>query len=175
MSTAARLFADAGFATVTMADIGAACGISGPALYHHFDSKEGLLGEMLVSISEHLLRGAEDIVELALPPAAALRQLIKAHTRFATTRPELITVQFRDLVHASDQDQRRVRRLQRRYVEIWVEVVTDAEPDVAAAQARTAVHAAFGLLNSTAHAPSNEAVLSELAWRVLDPAALACL
>ena len=55
LSTAAELFAARGFHGVSVADIGAACGISGPALYKHFASKDAVLAEMLVSISERLL------------------------------------------------------------------------------------------------------------------------
>ena len=66
LSLAADLFAERGFAGVTVDDIGNAAGISGPALYHHFDSKECLLGEMLVRISESLLSKATAIVRRPL-------------------------------------------------------------------------------------------------------------
>ena len=55
LDTAARLFAQRGFHGVSIADLGAACGISGPALYKHFAGKESILAEMLVGISEELL------------------------------------------------------------------------------------------------------------------------
>lgn len=170
---AAKLFADAGFATITVADIGAACGISGPALYHHFASKEAMLGEMLVSISEHLLRRGHEIVAETPEPVDALHALVDAHAAFATSRPELITVQFRDLVHASPADQKTVRRLQRSYVELWVDTLIRGRPGADVAVARAVVHATFGLLNSTAHATVEATdLLGELAWRLLDPAKL---
>ena len=40
IDTAAELFAERGFHGVSVNDIGAACGISGPALYKHFPSKQ---------------------------------------------------------------------------------------------------------------------------------------
>ena len=55
LATAAQLFAARGFHGVSVAEIGAACGISGPALYKHFASKDAMLAQMLVSISETLL------------------------------------------------------------------------------------------------------------------------
>ena len=55
LATAADLFAARGFHGVSVDDLGAACGISGPALYRHFASKDAVLAEMLVSISERLL------------------------------------------------------------------------------------------------------------------------
>ena len=38
LDTAARLFAERGFHGVSVVELGAACGISGPALYKHFES-----------------------------------------------------------------------------------------------------------------------------------------
>ena len=144
LSTSASLFAARGFAGVTTDDIGAALGISGPALYHHFKSKEALLGEMLVSISEYLLAKGESIVAEVDSP---LTGLVGHHADFAVDNVDLITVHYRDLVHAPDADQARVRRLQRRYAELWINAVD--EPDRRRAAVR--VHAAFGLMNSTPH------------------------
>ena len=54
LARAAELFAARGFHGVSVADLGAAVGISGPALYKHFPSKDAMLAEMLVRISEEL-------------------------------------------------------------------------------------------------------------------------
>ena len=55
LETAAELFAAKGFHGVSVGEIGRACGISGPALYKHFESKDAVLAAMLVGISERLL------------------------------------------------------------------------------------------------------------------------
>jgi AcrR family transcriptional regulator len=62
LAVAAELFAQRGFHGVSIADLGAAVGVSGPALYRHFPGKEALLAEMLVGISEHLLAGGKERV-----------------------------------------------------------------------------------------------------------------
>ena len=43
IAAAARLFAARGYYAVTVDDLGEALGISGPALYRHFPSKQALL------------------------------------------------------------------------------------------------------------------------------------
>ena len=151
MAVAARLFAVRGFHGVTVDDIGAELELSGPALYHHFRGKEALLGEVLIAISEQLLGHGTDVVAKAPDPAAALASLVGAHVDFALDRPELITVQFRDLLHASPADQHRVRELQGRYVDLWIDAVggVTGATDRLATSAR--VHAVFGLINSTPH------------------------
>jgi AcrR family transcriptional regulator len=150
VSIAAELFADRGFAGVTVDDIGAAAGVSGPALYHHFDAKVALLGEMLVGISERLLSRAMAIVErVGVQGEGALEELVAMHVDFALDDRALITVHFRDLVHASEADQRRVRGLQNAYLDVWVEVLTAETPGLDARTARATIHAALGLMNST--------------------------
>ena len=48
LAAAERLIAERGFLGVRLEDIGAAVGISGPAIYRHFPNKEALLVELLV-------------------------------------------------------------------------------------------------------------------------------
>lgn len=151
LAAAAELFAHRGFHGVGIDDIGAAVGISGPALYRHFRSKDAMLGEMLTGISDYLLSGGQRTVAAASDPAAALSGLIRFHVDFALDQPALITVQERNLVHLAEPDRRRVRAMQRRYLEIWVRTITEAVPDVPEQDARAAAHAVFGLINSTPH------------------------
>src|SRR4029453_7677013 len=90
LATAADLFAARGFHGVSVADIGAACGISGPALYKHFASKDAVLAEMLVSISEQLLSVGRLRSKGAATPDAALEALIEWHVDFALRHRPLI-------------------------------------------------------------------------------------
>ncbi len=147
LSIAAELFAERGFAGVTVDDLGAAAGISGPALYHHFDGKEALLGEMLIGISQNLLDRAR-IIAAGSASAESLVRLVAMHVDFALRDPALITVHHRDLVHARPFDREQVRALQNAYVGVWVDALT-VRPGVNVLRARSAVHATLGLINST--------------------------
>ncbi|MEV8099155.1 TetR/AcrR family transcriptional regulator [Kitasatospora sp. NPDC085879] len=155
---AARLFAARGFLGVGVDEIGKAVGISGPGLYRHFSGKDAMLADLLVGISERLLEeGRRRAGEAggADGPAGALDALIGGHVDFALDDRDLIILHDRELLHLKEEDRRRVRRLQRGYVELWVGVVREAFPPLAAPGAeplaRAAVHAVFGLLNSTPH------------------------
>jgi len=151
LAAAAELFARHGFHGVGIDDIGAAVGISGPALYRHFRGKDAMLGEMLTSISEHLLAGGQRILAQAPDPGSALPELVRFHVGFALDHPALITVQERSLANLTEPDRRRVRSVQRRYVEIWAEGIRSRVPGVPRDCARAAAHAVFGLINSTPH------------------------
>ncbi|HEY2765060.1 MAG TPA: TetR/AcrR family transcriptional regulator [Pseudonocardiaceae bacterium] len=151
LQVAARLFARHGFHGVSIAELGAAVGVSGPALYRHFPGKEALLTEMLVGISEYLLDGATARAARTDDPRQALADLVEFHVDFALRHPELITVQDRDLANLPEQARRKVRSLQRAYLEVWVDTLRRLIPGLPAQIARIAAHGAFGLLNSTPH------------------------
>jgi AcrR family transcriptional regulator len=172
LAVAAELFARHGFHGVSMDDLGKAVGISGPGLYRHFPSKDAMLTDMLVGISERLVSEGQRRTAVAAGPGAQLRALIGWHTEFALGEPALITVQERNLANLARPDRDRVRRLQRRYVEIWVDVITEVVPEADEATARAAAHAVFGLINSTPHSAllDREAMaglLHRMAWAAL--------
>jgi AcrR family transcriptional regulator len=155
LATAAELFAQRGFHGVSIDELGAAVGVSGPALYRYFPSKDAMLSEMLVGISERLLAEGSRRTVAAPDAGAALDALLDWHIGFALSEPDLITVQTRELAHVPEPARRQVRRLQRLYVEEWVTVASELSPLAPPAQLRTAVHAMFGLLNSTPHSASD--------------------
>jgi AcrR family transcriptional regulator len=151
LAAAAGLFARHGFHGVGIDEIGAAVGVSGPALYRHFRSKDAMLGEMLAAISDVLLAGGLDRRDHTEEPAKLLGELVAFHVDFALDNPALITVQERNLGNLTDPDRRRVRGLQRRYVEVWVQAIRDTTEQLDEPAARAAAHAVFGLINSTPH------------------------
>ncbi len=177
LATAARLFAERGFHGVSVVDLGAACGISGPALYKHFPSKDAMLAEMLVSISEELLRVGRERSRHEADPRRALVRLVEWHVEFALHNKPLIVVQDRDWASLPPDAREKVRSLQRRYVDLWAGRLREVTPGLAVAEARARAHACFGLINSTPHSavlpePAMQAMLTEMATRALGVAQL---
>jgi hypothetical protein len=54
-----------------------------------------------------------------------------------------------ELDRLPEEPRREIRRLQRLYVEEWVQVLTALRTSLTAGEARVLAHAAFGLMNST--------------------------
>ncbi|GAA3389158.1 SACE_7040 family transcriptional regulator [Cryptosporangium minutisporangium] len=169
----ATLIAERGFPGVRLEDLGAAVGISGPAVYRHFPNKEAVLVELTVGVSDRLLRGGHAVVVAAPTPAAALAGLIDFHLDFALGDPELIRIHDRDLASLPADALHRVRQTQRTYVELWVTVLCAIRPGLAEDEARVRAHAVFGLLNSTPYSAQGVApartreILREMAFAVL--------
>jgi AcrR family transcriptional regulator len=151
LAAAESLIAERGYHAVRLEDIGAAAGVSGPAIYRHFPNKEAMLVELLVGISTRLLAGARSVVATAQDTGDALDGLVDFHLDFALGEPNLIGIQDRDLAHLPDRAKSQVRKAQRQYVEIWVDVIRELD-GTGEADARLMAHAAFGLMNSTPYA-----------------------
>src|SRR3954452_10440221 len=191
LRAAAQLLEERGSRNVGVDDVGAAVGVTGPAIYRHFAGKDAMLAEMLLRISERLLAGGTERVAAAgadpqapppgLPPLprdpaagadpeAQLRALVDFQVDFALDNPALITVHDRDLGSLPDADAAQVRRLQRRYVEVWVTVLARLHPTADAATCRARAHAVFGLINSTPHSAgrldraATARLLADMAW-----------
>lgn len=150
LDAAARLFAERGFAGVSIEDLGAAAGVSGPAVYRHFDSKQAVLAALLIDVSEGLLSGGSACVTDAATPRDALEALVAFHVDFALGQPDVIRAQDRDLGSLAAADAARVRTLQRTYVELWVDVLEQLRREDRRSL-RVRAHAVFGLINSTPH------------------------
>ncbi|NEK87362.1 TetR/AcrR family transcriptional regulator [Blastococcus saxobsidens] len=171
LQAAAQLFAERGSRAVGVDDVGAAVGVTGPAIYRHFASKDAMLAEMLLRISERLAEGGRERVAAAgAEPADQLRALIEFQVEFALDNPALIVVHDRDLTSLAESEAGQVRRLQRRYVEVWVTVLARLHPTDEAAACRARAHAVFGLINSTPHSagrldrPAMQELLCRMAW-----------
>jgi len=148
LGAAADLVAERGFHAVGIADIGAAAGVSGAAIYRHFASKQDLLIALLDRVVEGLRDGARAAVTDARTPDESLDALIAAHVDFALRDRSIIAVYDQEIHTLPEDDRRRIRRTQRAYAETWVEVLRARTPGLAPEVARAAVHAAFGLVNS---------------------------
>jgi AcrR family transcriptional regulator len=149
LAAAAELAARRGFHTVGMADIGAEAGIVGSGVYRHFESKDAILVALLDRVMGRLQDGAARILAEAPDAAAALSALVEDHVRVAIEDRSVLAVYHREVHNLPEEDRRRLRRLQRHYIEDWVHVLAPLRPDLSDAELRVAVHAAIGAIQST--------------------------
>jgi len=174
LAAAATLFAARSYAEVTIGDLGEAAGVSGPALYKHFANKEAVLVELLVAVSQRLLGAAQEIVADDLPAAEKLERLVAFHTDFALQESDTILIQGRDLGLLPPDASRRVRSLQRAYLEQWRTVLTAVRPELDRDECELRLQGVFGLLNSTAFSSGHIGPRARSA-RILAGMALSCL
>jgi AcrR family transcriptional regulator len=149
LTAAADLVAQRGYHDVGMADIGAAAGVTGSAIYRHFDGKSAVLVAMFDRVIDDLSRDAAAIVTSDAAPEVALHSLIRAQVSFVLTQRTLAQVYHNEITNLPADDRHRLRRKQRMYLEEWVHVLAALRPDRGDAELRALVHAAIGAIQST--------------------------
>ena len=125
MKKAALLFAQKGYGSVGTAEIGQVTGYGKGALYHHIQSKEDLLVDIMTVYLRDLLEDARAII--AAQPDATLRiHALSTSLMEAVVQDNAeMTVCFRE-VHALSPDRRRdVLRLHGDYFRLWEQVAND--------------------------------------------------
>ena len=88
LSIAAVQFAERGVASTTVRDIGAAAGILSGSLYHHFESKEQMVAELLLPVMQRQVWQYRLIVAGNDSAADTLRALIKVAVNEAAQTPD---------------------------------------------------------------------------------------
>jgi AcrR family transcriptional regulator len=78
LAIAAGLFAERGFKNTTVRDIADAAGILSGSLYHHFDSKESMVDELLDTFQTELWKQYDAIEASDLTPVAKLEAIVRA-------------------------------------------------------------------------------------------------
>lgn len=79
VQAAVRLFARKGYHATSMQDIAEALGIQRGSIYHHIDSKDDLLFEIMEASVLRLIEPIEEIIALPLPAGDKLRRFIETH------------------------------------------------------------------------------------------------
>jgi len=77
LAIAAELFAQRGFKNTTVRDIADAAGILSGSLYHHFDSKESMVDEILSTFQAELFQQYDEVAASALDPRAKFEAVIR--------------------------------------------------------------------------------------------------
>jgi AcrR family transcriptional regulator len=173
LRAAGEQFARRGYHAVGLADIGAAAGIVGSGIYRHFTSKSAILVALLDQVMGRLIDEAGQILAAEPDAARQLEALIQGQVAFAVDDRYLVRLWQREVHVLPDADRRRLRRLQRLYVEEWVHLLAELRPGLGDGQARALVHAAIGAIQSVASydsglpRPQQVDLLDRTAWACL--------
>jgi AcrR family transcriptional regulator len=164
LRAAAELLAHNGFHAVSMADIGERAGITGSAIYRHFDSKSAILVALFEEIIDDLLEDGRRSVEAATDLEHALEDLIAGQVDFVVGKRVLAQVYHNEIQNLPHDDQVRLRRKQRLYIEEWVHLLGELVPGRDENVLRTLAHTAIGAIQSVLF---HQVLLAEPALRGL--------
>jgi AcrR family transcriptional regulator len=169
--TAAQLFRERGYDATSVSDVARALGMTKAGLYHHFESKEALLFEIMMYGLERVRDEVIVPVRQVRDPEERLRQLIVRHARIAT-RGQGAIAHLGDEIRALPSSGR--RQIERR-MRIYFDLIRDTLVELKAAGRLRAVDptvATFSLIGMILWLPrwfrqggrlDQEAVANEIA------------
>ena len=113
-ASAQRLFAQHGYAAVSMRQIAADVGVQAGALYNYIPDKQALLFELMKQHMDDLLaaRRAQKPAQSAL---AALEAFTRFHIGFHLDRPDAVFIAYMELRNLSDDNFVEIETLRTRY------------------------------------------------------------
>jgi AcrR family transcriptional regulator len=92
LGLAAHLFAERGLRATTVRDIADSAGILSGSLYHHFDSKESMVDEILREFLDALFGSYREIVARQLNPRETLRAVVVASFEAIDQRHDAVAI-----------------------------------------------------------------------------------
>jgi AcrR family transcriptional regulator len=125
LDQAARLFGRRGYHATSMRDIGDAAGLLPGSLYAHIASKEELLHEIVVRAAAQFQGAVEPIRADLLSPEDRLRKAMRAHVRVVAANLDAAWAFHHEWKALTGERRDDVRRLRRRYEEVWEDIVRD--------------------------------------------------
>lgn len=139
LAEARTLFAERGFAAVTMDEVAARVGVTKPLLYTYFGNKERLYLACMEPAGEALVATVADAVRASSSPAEALRAGVHAFFAFVDADRSAWRVLFDETLPAGAEPARRAAAQRDRLVSLVAAAQLARLPEErrAAAQART--------------------------------------
>lgn len=175
IDAATRLFSERGFTETGIDDIGAAIGVTGPAVYRYFASKEDLLVAVLDRAVQHAAGVADAARSGASSPEDVLRRLVDGAVAVSIADRALTALYWSEARNLPIAQRRRVERAQREMIDDSVDILRAVRPELTPSEARIAVYAASALMLSVAvrETSVDDATLQQILSRMAHAALLA--
>jgi AcrR family transcriptional regulator len=148
---AADLFRRNGYHAVGIGDIAAAAGITGPAVYRHFSSKQEILGHVLLAGVDHLTATITEILDRGGAAEQRLPALTEAFARLAVERRDAVALWRWLGRHLAPDQQAEVRRRGDAVLQRWTEELRTVRPQLSDEDAELLCRAAMGVFGSPAN------------------------
>jgi AcrR family transcriptional regulator len=175
LDAAARLFSTRGYVDTGIDDIGEAVGVTGPAVYRHFASKDAVLVAVLERAVEHSAAIVPKVHHEATSPDDALRRLVEYTVAECIADRDLTAIYWDEARNLPADERRHFETVQRELIDQYAQILRTVRTELTPSQARMAVYAASALMRSVANRESSlpEATLQRLLSRMALAALLA--
>ena len=120
---ALHLFAERGYAAVSMRQIASKVGLQAGALYNYFPDKQTILADLLINHMENLLQTWHK-QKLPQKPDKLLEFFVDFHIEYHLNRPEEVFIAYMELRNLNPDNFQKIEKLRNRYERILSEILT---------------------------------------------------
>jgi TetR/AcrR family transcriptional regulator, cholesterol catabolism regulator len=103
VSSAAEMFARKGIGATTVREIADAVGVLSGSLYHHFESKDAIVEEILVGFLDAIQARYATVLESGRSPTESLHDLVLASLQVAGEQPNATAIYQNELHYLREQ------------------------------------------------------------------------
>jgi AcrR family transcriptional regulator len=153
LAAATRLFSTRGYQAVGVDDIGAAAGITGATVYHHFSNKAAILTAALTRGVQAMFFDLSGALESSTTPGEALDKLLRGFARISLEHGHGIGALRNEAINLPAEERRTLLHVQADYVSEWVALLTRHRTDLSEPEAFVLVQAATTSIGSTLAVP----------------------
>lgn len=122
---AARLFYEKGFNATTLRELAKYSGIKGGTIYHHFDSKQEILYQIMATTFKTLISSVQKAIKSEKTAYERLRQAVKLHVEYYIKAASETYVSDAELEHLTPAQYEKIAILRERYEQLFVEIMND--------------------------------------------------
>ncbi|MDD2136933.1 TetR/AcrR family transcriptional regulator [Pseudomonas kurunegalensis] len=145
LEAASALFASHGYQAIGLRDLASHLGLRAGSLYHHIESKQGLLFELIESSLTDLLYETRQCLKGARTISEHLPCFVQAFVTYSQANPDKLVLLTREAMHLNTEQLLQIEQLKTQYSGLLSDIVA-AECGLPALRARSIAHAVLGLL-----------------------------
>jgi AcrR family transcriptional regulator len=153
LAASLRLFHERGYHSTSLDDIGEAVGLTGPAVYRHFRSKDQILATLLVGCSELALESARTLEREIGDPTDRLGQIAGLYVDVLVENRALTSLTLYERRTMGVEFRAEIERQEQQVLEVWVRALRAARPEMSLNEARLRAHSAGVLAMGAVAAP----------------------
>lgn len=150
VEAATVLFSTRGYAETTVEQIGAAVGLTGPAIYRHFEGKAALFEAVIVRSRQPAWDETCRLFAEGGDPREILRVSIASWVRQSVERRAIVACYVQQHRNLDDDTRGRIRVAHRELTGIWVELLGRIHPELDLDERTTIADSAMWLLRAPA-------------------------
>ncbi|CUU56540.1 DNA-binding transcriptional regulator, AcrR family [Parafrankia irregularis] len=165
LEVAAEAFYQNGFHGVGVDEIGRRAGLSGPAIYRHFGSKDEILATLLNEAMDELMSAT---LPVHGNPGRDLDRALRHHADFAVAHRHLVNLYQREIRSLAAPWRRAFDRRRVQYTERWERLVADRFPGMPQATVAAVTQACLGMVFSVSYWPARSLAHEDLTGLLLE-------